>query len=93
MAEEFGVFNGGEQFLEEEIQGIDIGEDETEELCTKGSQCLVGRLGVAKRIHKEAFKALLTRIWRTVGSVFFKEIQDNLWLFEFSDANDKKKVL
>jgi hypothetical protein len=50
-------------------------------------------LGVAKKIHKEAFKAILIRIWRTLGSVFFEEIQENLWLFEFSYENDKRRVL
>lgn len=28
-----------------------------------------------------------------VGSVVFKELQDNLWLFEFSEAVDKRRIL
>lgn len=51
------------------------------------------RFGVAKKIHRESFKANLLHIWRTMGSVFFKEIQENLWLFEFSDDNDRHRVL
>lgn len=93
MAEKSGDFQGTFPLIESELQEIDIGEDETEELRTKGSKCLIGRLGVAKKIHKEAFKAILVRIWRLLGSVFFKEIQENLWLFEFSDDNDKRRVL
>lgn len=51
----------------------------------------MGRLGMAKKINKEAFKSILTRIWRTkIGRVFFKEIQDNLWLFEFAEESGKK---
>lgn len=46
-----------------------------------------------KKIIKDTFKALMVRIWRVEGSVFFKEIQDNLWLFEFSEEADKQKVL
>jgi hypothetical protein len=76
-----------------ELLGITIGDEETEELRTKGSKCLVGRLGVPKKLNKEAFISLLFRIWRTRGRVFFKEIQDNLWLFEFEDDRDRKRVL
>lgn len=28
-----------------------------------------------------------------IGRVFFKEIQDNLWLFEFNEESNKKRVL
>jgi hypothetical protein len=93
MAEKSGDFQGTFPLIESELQEIDIGEEETKELRTKGSKCLIGRLGVAKNIHKEAFKVILIRIWRTLGSVFFKEIQENLWLFEFSYENDKRRVL
>jgi hypothetical protein len=75
------------------LLGITIGDEETEDLQVKGSKCLVGRLGVPKKLNKEAFKSLLLRIWRTMGRVFFKEIQDKLWLFEFDDDSDKKRVL
>jgi len=30
---------------------------------------------------------------RIKGNIFFKEIQDNLWLFEFSDEEDLRRVL
>jgi hypothetical protein len=50
-------------------------------------------LGVPKKLNKEAFKAILTRIWRPAGRVVFKEIQENLWLFEFFEDGDKHKVL
>jgi hypothetical protein len=76
-----------------EKHGISIGDDEIEDLRTKGSKCLVGRLGDAKKINKEAFKSMLTRIWRIRGHLFFKKIQDNLWLFEFSDEEDQRRGL
>lgn len=46
-----------------------------------------------KKLNKEAFKAILVRIWRPAGQVVFKEIQENLWLFELSEDGDKQKVL
>jgi hypothetical protein len=53
----------------------------------------VGRLGVPKKLNKEAFKAVLQRIWRPSGQLVVKEIKENLWLFEFSEDRDKQKVL
>jgi hypothetical protein len=60
---------------------------------SKGSKCLVGRLGVPKKINREPFKNLLSRIWRMAGEIFFKEIYDNLWLFKFAEDGDRRKVL
>ena len=59
----------------------------------KGERCLVGKIGSERRVNKEAFRTVLSQIWRTVGSVMFKEVQDNLWLFEFMDKEDKERVL
>lgn len=72
---------------------ISISDDDIEEFRSKGLRCLIGRLGEAKRIKKEAFKSVLTRIWRLRGNVFFQEIQENLWLFEFSKDKDQWRVL
>jgi hypothetical protein len=64
--------------------GIHINYRYVEDLWGKGIRCLVGRLASDRSINKESFKILLTRIWRVRGSVFFKEIQENLWLLEFT---------
>jgi hypothetical protein len=85
--ERFGKFSltNGEQ------KGIPIGYDDTKELRLKGTKCLVGQLGVQKKVNKEAFKTLLTRIWKLVGRIVFKEIRENLWLFEFSEEGDRNR--
>jgi hypothetical protein len=93
MAGVFGNYHGLFPPTEGELQEVDISDDETKELRTKGSKCLIGRLGVAKKIHRDSFKAILTRIWRTVGNVFFKELRENMWLFEFAEDIDRKRVL
>lgn len=41
-------------------QGIQVEDEETEDLRIKGSKCLVGRLGVPKKINREAFKKFLS---------------------------------
>lgn len=53
----------------------------------------MGKLDFASKINKEAFRSVLTCLWRPLGNVGFKEIQDHLWIFEFSDIADKEKVL
>jgi hypothetical protein len=76
-----------------ETKGISIEDDETVELRAMGLRCLVGKLGVNKKLNKEAFKSLLNRIWRTEGRLFIKEIHEQLWLFEFAEEEDKKRVM
>jgi hypothetical protein len=44
-------------------------------------------------VNKEAFRSVLSHIWCTVGPVVFKEVQDNVWVFEFTNIDDKKKVM
>ena len=53
----------------------------------------MGRIGEEKKVNKEAFKDVLSRIWRIVGSVTFKEVQDNVWVFEFKEVEDKNRVM
>jgi hypothetical protein len=79
--------SGGEQ------KGIEIAEELIQDLRIKGSKCLVGRLGVPKKLNKEAFKAILLRIWRPAGKLMINDVQENLWLFEFEEDGDKQKVL
>lgn len=55
--------------------------------------CLVGKIWSERNTNKEAFKIVLARLWKTIGKVVFKELQDNLWRFEFSDVEDKEHVL
>jgi hypothetical protein len=75
--------------------GISISEGDVAADIEKGERCLVGRIGEEKKVNKEAFKTVLSQIWRTVRSVTFKEIQDNVWVFEFENVyvDDKKRVM
>jgi hypothetical protein len=73
--------------------GIKIMEGEVAADREKGERCLVGRVGDGKKVNKEAFKKAFSQLWRTVGDVIFNEVQENIWLFEFADVDDKKRVL
>jgi hypothetical protein len=70
-----------------------LSEGEIADVQEKGDRCLMGKIWSEKYTNKEAFKYVLSRLWRTMESVVFKELQDNLWLFEFADIEDKERVL
>lgn len=73
--------------------GISVIEGEIAEGREIGKRCLVGKIGIEKKVNKKAFKSMLLRLWRIGGKMVFKEVQDNVWLFEFSDEEDKRQIL
>ncbi|XP_059441137.1 uncharacterized protein LOC132173616 [Corylus avellana] len=93
MEEELETLCGKISLTEGEKVGLKICEGEIAEGRAKGARCLVGKIGGERRVNKEAFRTVLSRIWRLSGSVTFKEIQDNIWLFEFEELYDKRRVL
>ena len=78
---------------EQERTRIAIIEGEIEETRTHGGWCLIGKIWIGKKVNKEAFMIVLSRIWRTKRGVIFKELDDNLWLFEFDEETDMRRVL
>jgi len=74
MIEGGGNVLWGLPLSEGEQKGLEIVETSTQELCNKGNKCLVGRLGVPKKLNNEAFKSILLRIWRPAGKMNCKEI-------------------
>jgi hypothetical protein len=78
---------GGEQ------DGIAITEGEVADSRERGERCLVGRIGGERKVSKEAFKTVLSWLWRMVGTVIFKEVQEKTWVFEFSDKDDKNWIM
>ena len=54
--------------------GIKVVERDVAETREKSMNCLVGKVWTGKSIKKKAFKTILSRIWRTVGQVLFKEL-------------------
>jgi hypothetical protein len=78
---------------EGEKEGIQVHEGEIAEGREIGERCLVGKLWSSKQVNREAFQTVLSRIWRLVGTVVFKDLQDNLGLFEFTEEDDKHRIL
>jgi hypothetical protein len=78
---------------ERERVGIQVTEEEIADTQAIGGKCLVGKIWTEKAVNKEALRTVLTGIWRISGGVNIKELQDNLWLFEFSDDLDKTRIM
>ena len=93
MAEELEKLCGKISLTGGENKGLIICEGEIAGGREKGERCLVGKVGGERRVNKDAFRTVLSQIWRTVGSVVFKEVQDNIWFFEFIEKEDKERVL
>jgi hypothetical protein len=92
MEELIGSLGDSISLMEGERQGLIITEDETADLRLKSGRCLVGKLMSERRVYKEAFQSMMSRTWKTLESVHFKELHDNLWLREFGNESDKRKI-
>jgi hypothetical protein len=88
MAEEYGDLYRKFPLTKGEQLGIVISDEETKGLRVKGEKCLVGIL--IKKLSKH-FLSAYSEQWE--GFFFFKEIQENLWLFEFTEDSDRMRVL
>jgi hypothetical protein len=93
MGDDLETLCGRISLIGGEKEGIKILEGKVEADREKGKRCLVGRIRDERKVNKEAFKDVLTRIWCIVGTMTFIEVQDNVWLFKFTDVDDKKRVL
>jgi hypothetical protein len=93
MADQLEKLCGSISLTEGEKVGLTITEGEVDEVRAQGGRCLVGKVWMGRRANKEAFKTVLSRIWRIFHGVIFKELDDNIWLFEFEDVDDMRSVL
>ena len=93
MVDELEDLCGKISLTEEERIRIKVDEFEVSDARIVVGKCLVGKVWADKIVNKEAFKSVLSTIWRTAWGVKFKDFKDNVWLFEFSDQIDKRRVM
>jgi hypothetical protein len=92
MEELVDNLGGSMKLTEGEKLGISITEHDTADLWLKSGRCLVGRLLSERWVQKDAFQAMMARLWKMLASVNFKELYDNLWLLEFANESNKRRV-
>jgi hypothetical protein len=72
---------------------VEIKAAEVENIVTRGKFCIVGKLVADRYVSKETIRKELFRWWKLSKAPNFKVLGDNLFLIEFEDAKDKKRVL
>ena len=80
-------------FTEEEDEGIKLDSNCTRAAKEIGKNCVLMKILAHKSISIEALRKNIRMLWRPNKSVQISEVDEDLFLVEFGDGRDKKKVL
>nr|POE57175.1 uncharacterized protein CFP56_01831 [Quercus suber] len=80
-------------FTEEEDESISLGSKSTEAAKEIGKNCLVMKILAHRSISLEALRKNLRMIWKPNKGVQIIEIDHEIYLVEFKDGRDKKKIM
>lgn len=78
---------------EEESTTVAVREENLEDFAKKGQDCLVGKLIADRVVGKEAVRSTIILWWKSMGSLSFKILGENLFLIEFEHFWDKSRVM
>ena len=93
MAEELEELWKKLSFTEEEDESIALGSNTTKVAKAIGKNCLVVKVLSPKSINIEALRKNLRMIWKPIKSVQINEVEDEIYLVEFGDGRDKRRVM
>nr|POE50578.1 hypothetical protein CFP56_00040 [Quercus suber] len=93
MAEELEELWRKLSFTEEEDEDIDLGSNSTKAVKDIGKFCAVLKVISHRTISVKAIRKNLRMIWKPNKGVEINELEEDLFLVEFGDERDKKKVL
>ena len=93
MTEELEVLWKKLSFTEEEDEGIEIDSSSTRTAKEIGKNCALMKVMSHKSISLDALRKNVRMLWKPNKGVQISEVKDELFLVEFSDGKDKKKVL
>ena len=80
-------------FTEEEDTGIELDSRSTSAAMKVGKYCAVMKILSQRSINIDALRKNLRMLWKPNKGVQISEIEEELYLVEFGDEKDKKKVL
>lgn len=83
------------KFSLSEMEGteLEIQDQAWERGAYRGKTCMVDKLIADHLVSKETIRTTLLRGWKPSGSPSFKILGDNLFLVDFVNEKDKKRVL
>lgn len=95
MAEELEKLWNKLSFTEEEDEDedIDLGSSCTKTIREVSKNCAVMKILSHRSTSLEALRKNMRMLWKPNKGVEISEIEEDLFLVEFSDGKDKKKVL
>nr|POE88708.1 hypothetical protein CFP56_55440 [Quercus suber] len=80
-------------FTEEEGESISLGSSTTEAAKLVGKNCIVMKVLSHRCMNIEALRKNLRMLWKPNKGVQINEIGEELFLVEFGDGRDKKRVM
>ena len=78
---------------EKEEKDIILGSNSTKVAKEARKNCIVVKVLTQRSVNVEALKKNMRMLWKPNKGLQFSEIEDNLYLAEFGDSRDKKKVM
>ena len=78
---------------EKEEKDIILGSNSTKVAKEARKNCIVGKVLTQRSVNVEALKKNMRMPWKPNKGLQVSEIEDNLYLAEFGDSRDKKKVM
>lgn len=93
MAEELEELGKKFSFTEEEDESILLGSSTTGAARVIGKNCLVMKVLTHKSIKIKALRKNLRMIWNPNKSIHINEVEEKLYLVEFGNGRDKKRVM
>lgn len=79
--------------MEEEDENIVLGSSSMKATKKRGKNCLVMKILSRKSIKLDALRKNLRMMWKPSKGVQIMEIEDEMYMVEFRDEKDKKKVI
>ena len=80
-------------FTEEEDESISLGSGTMEAAKTVGKNCLLMKVLSHKYMNVEALRKNMRMLWKPNKGVQINEIGEELFLAEFGDGRDKKRIM
>ena len=93
MAEELEAMRSKLSFTEEEGEGIELGSNNTRAAREVGKNCAIMKILTLRCVSLDSLRKNLRMLWKTNKWVNVSELEADLFLVEFGDVKDKKKVL
>lgn len=93
MADELEALWSKLTFTEEEGEDIELGSESTKAAREFGKNCLVMKILTQHTIALDALRKNMKMLWKPNKALMVSEIEEELYLVEFGDGRDKKRIL